>query len=188
MRVDAVDSHYFTRVPGVMASPTVTTWRLGGSPAASSIPCEVMPRSGRGARLATTTIRFPTSAAGIRVGLGDAGHDGARLRLAHVDRELEQLVGLGHRRRRSGSAPIRSSTLAKSSYWMTPKTGGAAGALAAALPAPSFGLGDSRHLAAGAARRGLGRPGDQLLHLLRLEPGDLRRLADDAQRRPSNGS
>ena len=55
---------YFTRVPGAIPSPTVTTWRFGGSPAARSIPCEVMPRSGRGARFATTTMRLPTSACG----------------------------------------------------------------------------------------------------------------------------
>ena len=62
VRVD--QPHYFTRVPGAMASPTVTSCRSGASPAASSIPCEVMPRSGRGARLATTTMRFPTSTDG----------------------------------------------------------------------------------------------------------------------------
>ena len=55
---------YFTRVPAAIVSPTVTTVRFGDSPAASSIPCEVIPRSGRGARFATTTMRFPTRAAG----------------------------------------------------------------------------------------------------------------------------
>ena len=55
---------YFTRVPGAIESPTVTTTRFGASPAASSIPCEVIPRSGRGARFATTTIRLPTRACG----------------------------------------------------------------------------------------------------------------------------
>jgi hypothetical protein len=59
-----VEVSYFTRVPGAIESPTVTTVRLGGSPAARSIPCEVIPRSGRGARLATTTMRRPTRACG----------------------------------------------------------------------------------------------------------------------------
>ena len=49
---------------GAHQAMTMAQLTPGGSPAARSMPCEVMPRSGRGARFATTTIRFPTRAAG----------------------------------------------------------------------------------------------------------------------------
>ncbi len=56
------------------------------------MPFDSMPRSLRGCRLATiTTLRSDQL---LRlVGLGDAGHDGARLRLADIDFQVQQLVG-----------------------------------------------------------------------------------------------
>ena len=62
--VDEARHGHLTRVPAGMPLPIVTTCRSGESPAASSMPCEVIPRSGRGARFATTMMRRPRSAAG----------------------------------------------------------------------------------------------------------------------------
>ena len=149
-------------------SATVTTDRFGGSPAASSMPCEVMPRSGRGARFATTTIRLPTSAAGSGYAWRDARHDGARRRIARVHGELQELVRALGTRSAVRTSATRSSTLrevvvaddagrrAAGRAWRSPWSPSRRGS-SPATP--------SRRL------RGRGRRDDELLHLLRDRAG-----------------
>ena len=88
---------YRTRVPGGTRSSTAT--RIGVPPsglAASTMPFDSMPISLAGFRLATMTIVRPDELLGL-VALGDAGDDRARLGLADVDGQLDQLLRLRHR-------------------------------------------------------------------------------------------
>ena len=68
---------------------------MASSPAARIMPSDVIPRIVAGARFATRKTFLPTRSCG-RVALGDAGDHGPVAALAGVDRELEQLPGLGH--------------------------------------------------------------------------------------------
>ncbi len=69
------------------------------------MPFDSMPRSLRGFRLATMTTLRPTIFSGSQ-GFCDAGYDGARLRFADIDFEMQEFVGafIGLPR---GRSPVR---------------------------------------------------------------------------------
>ena len=56
------------------------------------MPCDSMPRSLRGCKIGDDH-HFASDQLLRLVGFGDAGHDGARLGLADIDLQVQQLVG-----------------------------------------------------------------------------------------------
>ena len=87
---------HFSFAPGSTSPATVASVSFSLGPVASSIPCETSPLpKSRGARFATTTTRLPDERLG-RERQREPGDDRARLGLADVDRQPEQLVLLRH--------------------------------------------------------------------------------------------
>ena len=88
-----VDQRHFKRAPTGMSSwKPASTGLPSLTEAATIMPLDSIPCSLRGCRLATmTTLRFDQVGGGV--GFGDAGDNGARLRLADVHGHVHEFVG-----------------------------------------------------------------------------------------------